>query len=141
MITGPWSQPRIYPDMAGVLDNPDAAYAKLREMGKGLFGPNGGLSGILNGLSGLGNGQSGGSGSPGSSDNQGGLLGGKLGETLGNLIQQGLGGEQAHRGRSIRPNSSAQPQAAPAPPPQDDNSPRTQDSQPMNDVLRQLFSR
>src|SRR5262249_21140608 len=40
MIEGPWWQPRIYPDMQGMLDNPDAAYAKLREMGKGLFGPN-----------------------------------------------------------------------------------------------------
>ena len=34
--------------MAGMLDNPDAAYAKLREMGKGLFGPDGaGLGNIL----------------------------------------------------------------------------------------------
>ena len=39
MIDGPWAEPRIYPDMAGILDNPDAAYAKLKEMGKGLFGP------------------------------------------------------------------------------------------------------
>ena len=42
VIDGPWASPRIYPDMAGILDNPDAAYAKLKEMGKGLFGPNGG---------------------------------------------------------------------------------------------------
>ena len=41
MIEGPWGAPRIYPDMQGILDNPDAAYAKLKEMGKGLFGPNG----------------------------------------------------------------------------------------------------
>ena len=41
MIEGPWGEPRIYPDMQGILDNPDAAYAKLKEMGKGLFGPNG----------------------------------------------------------------------------------------------------
>src|SRR5581483_2704984 len=57
MLEGPWSHPRIYPDMQGVLDNPDAAYAKLREMGKGLFGPgaNGanGLGGLLGGLSAL----------------------------------------------------------------------------------------
>ena len=39
MIEGPWAEPRIYPDMQGILDNPDAAYAKLKEMGKGLFGP------------------------------------------------------------------------------------------------------
>ena len=38
VIDGPWAEPRIYPDMAGILDNPDAAYAKLKEMGKGLFG-------------------------------------------------------------------------------------------------------
>ena len=53
MIEGPWDAPRIYPEMQGILDNPDAAYAKLREMGKGLFGPNGaglgGLGGLING--------------------------------------------------------------------------------------------
>src|SRR4029077_14591937 len=63
MIDGPWAEPRIYPDMAGILDNPDAAYAKLKEMGKGLFGGGGGQS-----------------------DQP---LGGTLGETLGNLLQQG----------------------------------------------------
>ena len=41
MIAGPWGSPRIYPEMQGILDNPDAAYAKLKEMGKGLFGQNG----------------------------------------------------------------------------------------------------
>ena len=44
MIDGPWAEPRIYPDMDGILDNPDAAYAKLKEMGKGLFGQDGGLA-------------------------------------------------------------------------------------------------
>ncbi len=43
IIDGPWAAPRIYPEMAGILDNPDAAYAKLKEMGKGLFGGGGGL--------------------------------------------------------------------------------------------------
>ena len=47
VIDGPWAEPRIYPDMAGILDNPDAAYAKLKEMGKGLFGPGGGGLGRL----------------------------------------------------------------------------------------------
>ncbi len=37
-VNGPWGSPRIYPDMAGILENPDAAYAKLRELGSGLFG-------------------------------------------------------------------------------------------------------
>ena len=60
VIDGPWAEPRIYPDMAGMLDNPDAAYAKLKEMGKGLFGANGGgLGGLLSGLGGLGGNQPG----------------------------------------------------------------------------------
>ena len=51
MIEGPWGEPRIYPEMQGILDNPDAAYAKLKEMGKGLFGPDGaGLGAALGGL-------------------------------------------------------------------------------------------
>ncbi|HZR86774.1 MAG TPA: AsmA family protein [Bradyrhizobium sp.] len=155
MISGPWSEPRIYPDMAGVLDNPDAAYAKLREMGKGLFGPNGGLNGIISGLSGLaGGGQT--SGTGGADNGQGNLLGGQLGQTLGNLIQQGLGATQQggepgtpRRNRAIPPNPTPQGQAAPQ---QDGSSSQTQgqqnnqqdgpqDSAPMNDVLRQLFNR
>jgi AsmA protein len=159
ILSGPWSGPRIYPDMQGVLDNPDAAYAKLREMGKGLFGPSGagldkllsGLGGSLGGLGGLTGNQPG----AGTGGSQGDALGG-LGQTLGNLIQGlgGMGGQGAGagaatggRGRSI----PAQPQAeaapvpqvapAPAPPPQAEASPRPQDSQPMNDVLRQLFNR
>jgi AsmA protein len=37
-IEGPWIAPRIFPDIAGVLDDPDAAYKRLREIGSGLFG-------------------------------------------------------------------------------------------------------
>jgi AsmA protein len=134
VIDGPWSEPRIYPDMAGVLDNPDAAYAKLKEMGKGLFGPGGGGLGGLSGLGGLGG--TAGSGPAGGSAQPDQL--GRLGETLGNLLQQGLG-----QGRSIpapapatpaAPTPPAAAQAAPTPPP-------SPDSQPMNDVLRQLFNR
>ena len=140
MIEGPWAEPKIYPDMAGMLDNPDAAYAKLKEMGNGLFGQGG-----LGGLSGLGGNTSSG-GAP--SD----LLGGKLGETLGNLLQQGLGqganppssqgsntGRNQGRGLPAPAPSPAPTAQAPAqsdPPPQ-----AQQDSQPMNDVLRQLFNR
>ena len=124
VIDGPWAEPRIYPDMAGILDNPDAAYAKLKEMGKGLFGPGGG------GLGGLFGGGSAGGG--GSSDQ----LGSKLGETLGNLLQQGLG-----HGRSI-PAPTSPTAEAPAAPAQSDPTPQpSQESQPMNDVLRQLFNR
>src|SRR5205085_477691 len=42
IIDGPWSEPRMYPEMSGILENPDQAYAKLKEMGKGLFGKDGG---------------------------------------------------------------------------------------------------
>jgi AsmA protein len=46
VVQGPWGAPRIYPEVAGILDNPEAAYAKLRELGQGLFGMNPGQSGI-----------------------------------------------------------------------------------------------
>lgn len=152
MITGAWSQPRIYPDMAGVLDNPDAAYAKLREMGKGLFGPDGaGLGNILNsfGLGGAatpGGGNAAGNANPPTQQpGQNNLLGGQLGEAIGNLIQQGLssgaGNNGTGRSRSLpgAPTTPA-PQASPTLPTQDPPEAQ-QDSQPMNDVMRQLFNR
>jgi AsmA protein len=48
-IEGSWSDPRIYPDVAGILSDPDGAYAKLHALGQGLFGkgdarPGGGSS-------------------------------------------------------------------------------------------------
>src|SRR5260221_13890707 len=95
VIDGPWSEPRIYPEMAGILDNPDAAYAKLKEMGKGLFAPGGGLGGLGGSGSGSGSGQS---------DQLD-----KLGETLGNLLRQGLS-----QGRNISPSTSPTPAAPPA---------------------------
>ena len=33
VIDGPWAHPRIYPDIAGILDDPGAAYRKLAAMG------------------------------------------------------------------------------------------------------------
>src|SRR5713101_3684973 len=131
VIDGPWSEPRIYPDMAGVLDNPDAAYAKLKEMGKGLFAPGGGLSSALSGLGGSGGTGSGDSGQPGQL--------GKLGETLGNLLQQGFG-RGGHQSRSLAPPDSPAP-AAPSAPAQSDPAAEPPDSQAMNEVLRQLFNR
>jgi AsmA protein len=38
MVEGKWGSPRIYPDMAGILENPEAVYEKLRALGIGLFG-------------------------------------------------------------------------------------------------------
>jgi AsmA protein len=128
IIDGPWAEPRIYPEMAGILENPDAAYAKLKEMGKGLFAGSGG--GGLGGLGALG-----GSG-PGSGPEQSSPLGGKLGETLGNLLQQGLG-----HSRSIPAASTPDPVAPPKPAQSDPIPQAQQDSQPMNDVLKQLFNR
>lgn len=174
MIQGTWSQPRIYPDMTGMLDNPDAAYAKLREMGKGLFGPDGGgLDNILGGLGGnLGsNFGLGGTTAPGGGDaagnanpqtqqpGQNNLLGGPLGEAIGNLIQQGLSSGAGNgtgagtgtgngasngtgRSRSLpAAPSTLVPQVSPAPPALENPPAAQQDSQPMNDVLRQLFNR
>ena len=143
MIEGPWGAPRIYPEMQGMLDNPEAAFAKLREMGKGLFGAggaglnSGGLGAAIGGL--LGGGQSTaatpGTGQAGKPNDP---LGGQLGETIGNLLQQGLSGlgqsnppqggtaQGAPRpgsqrsipieGSTAQPQTPAPAQAAPAPP-------------------------
>ena len=123
MIEGPWTEPRISLDMAGMPDNPDQAYAKLKEIGKGLLGDSS-------------------SGGAGLSD----VLGSRLGETLGKLLQQGFGpggsqdGDQA--GRSIPAPSPNQDSTSQSHPPQNDPPPQAQqESQPMKDVLRQLFNR
>jgi AsmA protein len=133
MIEGSWAAPRIYPDMAGVLDHPEAAYAKLREMGRGLFGPDGAaLNGILDSL-GLG-GNAAGSGQ--SQQSRSGTANGGIGGVIGNLIEQGL-----HNSRSLPTSpSDTAPQAAPPSSP-NDPPPTAQESQPMNDVLRRLFNR
>jgi AsmA protein len=143
VIDGPWASPRIYPDMAGILDNPDAAYAKLKDMGTGLFGPNGALGGLGGNL--LGGNAAGGNAQTGTgaaSD----PLGGDLGKTIGNLIQQGLGqggtqGRVPGQSRALPAPETATP-ATPSTPAQGDHPPPpAQESQPMNDVLRQLFNR
>jgi AsmA protein len=164
MVSGSWSQPQIYPDISGMLDNPDAAYAKLREMGKGLFGPDGAKLGDLLNSFGLGGAAPGGSNIPGSNAPNGGtagsptnppmqlpntLPGGPLGEAIGNLIQQGLSngplsngpatGSGRSRGLPGAP-TAAPPQASPTPPTPDPPAAQ-QDSQPMTEVMRQLFNR
>jgi AsmA protein len=115
VIDGPWAAPRIYPDVAGILDNPDAAYAKLKEIGSGLFGPGG-----------LGNGSDSNPSGGGQSD----TLGSQLGDTLGNLIQQGLGS-----GRPRNNPSAPAPNNPPAPAQPD------QGGRSANDILHQLFGR
>jgi AsmA protein len=37
VVSGSWGRPRIYPDIAGILQNPTAAYDRLRQLGGGLF--------------------------------------------------------------------------------------------------------
>jgi AsmA protein len=151
VIDGPWAEPHIYPDMAGILDNPDAAYAKLKQMGQGLFGPNGPLSGLGGnvpagtppGANLPGSNMPGNSGS--SSNGLSDALNGPLGQAIGNLIQQGLSQSRTGQGQSRAipaPDSPNATLAAPAAPAQNDPSPQSpQESQPMNDVLRQLFNR
>jgi AsmA protein len=169
-IEGPWAQPQIYPDMAGMLDNPDAAYAKLKQMGQGLFGKDGaGLNNLISGIGGLIGGVS-----PGGQAGTAGatapaapnapaaaatptapsdLLGGQLGATIGNLIQQGMQQGLNGRGRTLAPSPSdpvgQAPQGALQATPQNSLQESAQhglqdaapDSQPMNDVLRRLFNR
>jgi AsmA protein len=114
-IEGPWAEPRIYIDMAGMMDDPDAAYAKLKQMGKGLFGANG----VLNGLGGLFGGNGANSGSDDSNNHS---QGSSLGQTLDTMIQQGL---QRWRDFSSPPPPAGSPSAPAAPPPPDQNdSPR-----------------
>jgi AsmA protein len=36
MITGPWAKPKIYPDIEGILQNPQAAYEQLNKLSGGL---------------------------------------------------------------------------------------------------------
>jgi AsmA protein len=99
VVQGTWSEPRIYPDVAGILDDPAAAYAKLRELGQGLFGQ-----------SGLGR-----------SDKSG----PSLGETLDSMIRQGLGagagtGEPPASGRPSQGTPSQDKPSQDKPPPIDD---------------------
>ena len=115
MIQGPWSQPKIYPDMAGMLDNPDAAYAKLREMGKGLFGPDGaGLGGLWAAADRRRihrrQRHAAGNADPQAQQRAERSARRQLGEAIGNLLQQGL----ARRGKQDRRRARQRPQPQPA---------------------------
>jgi AsmA protein len=56
IVQGSWDAPQIYPDIADIQNNPQAAYEKLRQLGSGLFQLFGGSSDQK------GSGQSGGTG-------------------------------------------------------------------------------
>jgi AsmA protein len=53
VITGPWDNPSIYPDIVGVLDNPVAAYEQLNKLGGGLVAMPANMLGINTGEGGL----------------------------------------------------------------------------------------
>jgi AsmA protein len=128
IMEGPWSAPKMYPDMAGILDNPDAAFGKLRELGQGLFGPN-----FLGG-----SGQAGQAGQPDQ--------GNKVLESIGTIIQGLAGGSSTGQSK----NGTTAPQAAPlgAPPPPGQAPQAAPNQRPAQDpanqidsVIRQLFGR
>jgi AsmA protein len=150
VVDGPWAQPRFYPDVAGILDDPEAAYARLKQMGQGLFGKDGaGLDRLINGIGGLiGHTMSNGTASPnGGTPNAPAtspdLPGGQLGAAIGTLIQQGLQQQGAkERGRTPAPSSPSDPaNSAPQGTTQLPAQDAPQDSAPMNDVLKRLFNR
>ena len=77
-LNGPWTQPSIYPDIAGILENPQAAYARLSKLG--------GLA-ALPGTMGLGD----------TLSNTGGIAGlvkDKADESIEDLIQADQGSQQ-----------------------------------------------
>jgi AsmA protein len=135
LMDGPWASPRIYPDMTGILENPDAAFSKLRELGQGLFGP-----GFLGGA-----GSGGQPGQPG----QPGQGGSPLIDNIGSLIQGLGGGAGAGQGK---PGNTAPQAAQPGQAPQ--SAPPAQGQQPgqpaqpsqntqtqIDNIIRQLFGR
>jgi AsmA protein len=94
MVQGPWNQPRFFLDMAGILDNPDAAYAQLRQLGQGLFGSN-----LLQP-----------NGATGNTPNANNPAGNNVMNSIGNLIQ-GLTGKP---NQTPTAGQNAAPQQAPA---------------------------
>jgi AsmA protein len=52
MITGPWAKPKIYPDIEGILQNPQAAYEQLNELSGGLVSIKGGALGDTGSIAG-----------------------------------------------------------------------------------------
>lgn len=124
IVEGPWSAPRIYPDMAGILDNPDAAFARLREMGQGLFG-----SDIFGRKE---------PGQPGPADND------KLIDSIGSIIQSlgnaRAGGQNPNGAAQSEPSRNA-PAQGNAPAPASSQTPPSPQSNQIDSVIKQLFGR
>ena len=53
MIVGPWANPKIYPDIKGILENPAEAIARYKQFGKELKNLPGGLGGAAGSLDGV----------------------------------------------------------------------------------------
>ena len=79
-VSGPWASPSIYPDIAGILDDPQAAYAKLSKLGGGLVKlPSAdALAGTLANTAGIG-----------------GLVKGKTGATIDDLLNADQASDQS----------------------------------------------
>jgi AsmA protein len=52
MIAGPWAKPKIYPDIEGILQNPQAAYEQLNKLSGGLVSIKGGALGDTGSIAG-----------------------------------------------------------------------------------------
>lgn len=116
VVQGPWASPRIYPEISGMLENPEAAYNQLRQMGQGLFGRDilgKDLQSLIP--------QTGAQGGQGAQ--------GDMGQAIGNIIQ-GLTGNRPQSA----PPAAATPRSMPSP---DESS----GPSPMNDIMKRLFGR
>ncbi len=52
IVAGPWAKPAIYPDIQGILQNPQAAYEQLNNLSGGLSGLTGGALGETGSIAG-----------------------------------------------------------------------------------------
>ncbi len=100
MVQGTWAQPKIYPEFAGILDNPDAAFSKLKELGLGLIG--GGAAPQSGGSS-----SAGGTGAAGSTPSDAGGAG---------ALIQGIGDVLKNLGTNPASGTPSTNRPAPAPP-------------------------
>ncbi len=146
IIDGPWSQPRIYPDIEGILENPAAALQRLQQTGgallqatEGLPKDAGGAAGaLIKGLLG-GEQQTGAateplpdSDAPASPDGPTGEPGAESPDGIGQLIEQGISGPA--------PQDSGQTPAGADDAPTDLlTPPDSQESEPAADLLKRLL--
>lgn len=95
MIVGPWANPKIYPDIKGILENPAEAIARYKQFGKDLKNLPGGLGGAAGALDGV-------------------VKDGKIDK---NKLIEGIGGLIGGGNVAPQPNAVQQPKAAQQPKP------------------------